>query len=181
MGNLNNMSNSNNRGIDNRGVSLLELIVVILIMSIISGGVVISTIVIHNADVSSAADKTVSILNSARSYSTSKAEGSIWFEICKKTGEGYYGIIYSGDKNDRSNAKEITSEKLGGAALTITVKKMNGNGTIQNIVVTEGQPVEFNFDKSSGALKENYTDILVSGSKDKNIVVIKETGRVLVE
>ena len=78
-------------------------------------------------------------------------------------------------------AKELATEKLGGESLTITVKKKNADDTVENLVVSGGHPVEFNYDKSSGALKENYTDILISGNKDKNIIVIKETGRVLVE
>lgn len=181
MDDMNKMSNMNKQGIGNRGLSLIELIVVIMIIAIISGGVVVSVTVIHNADASSAADKTVAILNSARSYSVSKSEGSIWFELCKISGKGYYGIIYSGSKSDLANAKELATEKLGGESLTITVKKKNADDTVENLVVSEGHPVEFNFDKSSGALKENYTDILISGNKDKNIIVIKETGRVLVE
>lgn len=175
------LGESKNKYSDNRGFSLVELIVVVLIMAIISGGVITSVVVIHNADVNSAADKTVAVLNSARSYTISKADGSIWFELCKISGEGYYGIVYQGDKIDPSHAEKLTSEKIGGETLAITVKKTNSDNTIQSITVTEDNPVEFNFVKASGSLKEDYCDILISGSKDKNIVVIKETGRFFVE
>ena len=79
----------NGKNLNNRGFSLIELIVVVLITAILSGGIVTSMIVIRDADVSAASKKLVSILTAARSYTISKSGDTIWLELSKEDGSCY--------------------------------------------------------------------------------------------
>lgn len=165
--------------LNNKGFSLVELIVVVLITAILAGGVVTSVAVIHDADVPAASKKLVSMLTAARSYTTSKSRDSIWLELSKEDGGGYYAQIYQGDKSNPDDAEVLSKEKIGGKLLTLKIKELKDDGTVAEINITDGASVKFNFIKASGALKEGYTDITVTdgGSKSENIIVIKETGR----
>lgn len=163
---------------NNRGFSLVELIVVVLITAVLAGGIAVSVSVIHDADVSAASKKLVSMLTAARSYTTSKSRDTIWLELSKESGGGYYAQIYQGNKSTPAAAEVLSKEKIGGSSLTLKIKELKADGTACEINVTDGNSVKFNFIKASGALTENYTDITVTnGSKTENIIVIKETGR----
>ncbi|MCI8308101.1 MAG: prepilin-type N-terminal cleavage/methylation domain-containing protein [Lachnospiraceae bacterium] len=164
---------------DNGGFSLVELIVVVLITAILSGGVATSVVILHDADVTAASKKLVSMLTTARSYTVSKSGGTVWFEIAKEDGGGFYAYIYHGDKSAPDDADILSKEKLGGKSLTLDVTKEKDDGTQEITRLEDGQTVQFNFIKSSGALLEKYTDITFSGGNDKseNIIVINETGR----
>lgn len=169
----------NRKYLDNRGVSLVEIVVVVLITAILSGGAIISMAAVRDADVTAASKKLVSVLAAARSYTISKSGNTVWLEITKKTDGGYYAYIYQGDKSVPEDAEILSSEKIGGKSIKLNVKETLADGSAAVTDVTDGVSVKFNFIKASGALTESYTDITVSGGSDKveNIIVIQETGR----
>lgn len=163
--------------LNNRGFSLVELIIVVLIMAILAGGAVMSVSVIHDADVPAASKKLVAALTSARSYTTSKSRDTIWLELYKESG-GYYVQICQGDKSTPASAEVLSKEKIGGSLLTLKIKELKADGTAHEVNITDSNSVKFNFIKATGALTENYTDITITnGGKTENIIVIKETGR----
>lgn len=169
----------NRNCLDNKGFSLVELIVVVLITAILSGGAVISMNAVRDADAAAASKKLVSVLTTARSYTISKSGNTVWLEITKKNNGGYYAYVYQGDKSVPEDAEVLSSEKIGGKSLTLNVKEDLADGSTKVTNVTDGTSVKFNFIKASGALTESYTDITVTGGSNKveNIIVIKETGR----
>lgn len=173
----------NKKNLNNRGFSLIELIVVVLITAIISGGIVTSMVVIRDADVSAASKKLVSMLTAARSYTIAKSGGTVWFELAREESGSYYAYVYQGDKSTPGDAEILSSEKIGGKSLTFKVRENLDDGSAKVTQVTDSTSVKFNFIKASGALAESYTDITVEGGSDKveNIIIIRETGRCIRE
>lgn len=163
---------------DNRGFSLVELIVVILIMAIMAGGAVMSAVVIHDADVSAAADELVAMLTSTRKTSIAREDGTVRLVLTMED-DKYYACMYYDDDNDSSTDEVVLDkQKLGGKSIKITVSGIVGAA---DKVVTASNPVEFHFKKANGSLNEAYTKIKIEGSKTEEITVIKETGRCIME
>ena len=77
---------------NNKGFSLLELLIVITVSLILVGGAVIGINLVHNANVNSAAERLESAFNSARSISMAKGQnaGAITFRV---VGESVYAYI----------------------------------------------------------------------------------------
>lgn len=158
---------------NNKGFSLIELIVVIMIMAIMTGGAVMSYNVVHDADVSAAADELTSMLTGTRKLAIAKEADTIQLAI-EYDDDKFYGRIY---EYDGTNWVKISEEKLGGSSLRFTIE--NSGMPIQ--MPTPRNKVEFNFKKSNGSLKEDYTKIIITGSKTREITVIKETGRCIAD
>lgn len=161
---------------NNGGFSLVELIVVVMISAILVGGAVVSAVVIHDANVSAATDELVSILKTARSESLARESDSVWLKLVKDS-DSYYAYVYYGDKSDEDDAEILSEQKLGSDALTFTIKQKSGS----KIIIDDSSPAVFDFKKSNGALKEDYTKIEVEGNKTEVITVIRETGRCLTD
>ena len=164
----------------NKGYTLVELIVVVMIVAILSGITVTSALAIRSADVDAAANQLVSMVSTARSYGTSKANGSIWFELKQETSGAYYGYVYQGDPSNPATAEVVASEKIGGKTLTFTMKE-NSGGASTSTQISATQAAEMHFIKGTGGINEYYTDIEIAGSKTVNVVMIRETGRVIIE
>ena len=164
----------------NAGFTLIELIVVILIMGILVGGATVSIVRMHDSDVDSAANKLVSILTQARSQSVTKSQNSIWFEL-ERDSDGCTAYIYQGDETNPSSAQVVDTEKICGDSVEIKVTTEDDAGNTAETSLASGNSVLFHFAKPTGKISEDYTDIKISGTKDINIIVIKETGRCLIE
>ena len=135
---------------------------------------------IGDAFLDAAANQLVSMVSTARSYGTSKANGSIWFELKQETSGAYYGYVYQGDPSNPATAEVVASEKIGGKTLTFTMKE-NSGGASTSTQISATQSAEMHFIKGTGGINEYYTDIEIAGSKTVNVVMIRETGRVIIE
>lgn len=159
----------------NSGLTLVELIVVVLIFSILLGSAIISASVLHEADADAAADKLTSVLSSARNESLARETDTIFTKLYKK-GDNYYVNIYNGDVLDEEHASVLSTENLGNMKINFIIKQKSNS----DIKVSESVPVYFTFRKNNGELDQNYSEIEVSSSKTVKITVIKETGRCLI-
>lgn len=159
-----------------RGFTLIELIVVVVIIGIVAGSAVIGLSTVSNARANGCADRLSKLLDQARVETMSKVEGAVSLKICQK-GKTYYGILMVGGVEQ----KEV---ELGTQALTLTV--MDSDTTVMTIA--EDAPFVIRFKKGAGSLlfdegAENkpFTKIVITGTNTRTIRVYKETGRNIVE
>ena len=162
-----------NRIHDNRGISLVELIIVITIMVVMTGLISISVSLIFSRDASYVAGKIDDELSEARMYSMSKA-GTCTFTLHIEDPLGSYVEISDGASYD----KTVKLDKN----VKITVSGTDGN------TWGDGDDVEILFDKAKGSLMSIggidasgvYTITITSEKfygKTKTVTLIATTGR----
>lgn len=202
-----------NSQLNNKGFSLVELIVTILIIAILSTSTVMTISVVYNSDVDRAAktlttvindgrQKNISIADSEHSASTTKTEvfSSIYLDA-----NGYYcADVYSQDitttVDEDSNVLvdygpkvSYSTKQLGKYKMSIEFGEYNSaTGAVDKFAPNfeGGDVVVFCYDKARGAIKESYvektdgtrtdyniTDAFVVGSKEINLIFVRETGR----
>lgn len=158
------MEQKSRKKFNNAGMSLVELIVVVLIIGILSAGAVIGFSFIRSMDSNSAAEEISSLLERTRLNTLSAEEGAnVRLEI-KKDGKKYYGTIAKG-------TTEIEKMEIGSDGLTIKVTKSSGTETVGTT------PVVFTYKKSNGAFQSDYTKIEITGSKTAAVTLVTATGR----
>ncbi len=149
------------------GMSLVELIVVILIIGILAVGSAVGISFASQMNSTSAAEKLSSLLERTRMYTIS-ADEPVKLVISKEDGH-YYGIIMKG-------STEVDKVSLGSDALTVTIKEEGE----EDITVATGESYEFSYKKSNGAFSDvcTYSSVVISGgSKTRTVQLVHETGR----
>ena len=162
-----------NRIPDNRGLSLVELIIVITIMVVMTGLISISVSLIFSRDASYVAGRIDDELSEARMYSMSKA-GTYTYILHIEDPLGSYVEL----KDDSSYDKIVKLDKN----VKITVSGPGGYSK------GDGDDVKIVFDKAKGSVKSVdgssasgiYTITVVSekfNGKTKTVTLIATTGR----
>lgn len=103
---------------DNSGMSLIELIIVIAIITVLAGAAGVSYNIIKNADITKSEKNINSCYSKLRVYTMSQA-GSWKLQIYKEQGK-YYGSIYQ-DNEKKGGKTEL------GKYIDIYFKDQNGN------------------------------------------------------
>lgn len=170
------MNNKNDIKTNNKGISLIEIIIVIAIMVILGGVFFLSTAVATNKQVNSCANKVASSLESARSLAIGKkgAYIAIWQDVgdyvkCQiyVDGEAPGGTAY-GD--------EIA---IGHPGLTVTVYTSTGSYTLAG----HATKTFVSFSRSNGSVNDSiYVKSIEvkNGSRSITVEIDKFTGRVSV-
>lgn len=164
----------------NKGFTLIELIVVILILAILGAGSVVGFRTVYEADLDSSAQKLLTMLSKTRQEAVMKENGTVRL-LLKQTTEGEFiaSVLY----HNGTSEEELYARKIGSASIKIKVKDISGAITEISKTPSEDpvaivlEELPFSFKKSTGGLIQNYTDIILEGSSTKNIIMIKETGR----
>ena len=174
---------------DNRGLSLVELIVVVAILSIFVGGTVLGLGLISNKSVDKCADKLRLTMQNNRVTTMGRLDSRLEIYL---DGDTIY--IQEFVKKDASGYVAGTPVELGDAGLTMKFTLSDSSGT----VLTLGDPgcparIILQYDRSSGAFKDlsamgsayagKYcTKIEISkGSKLRTISISYLTGKISVE
>jgi Tfp pilus assembly protein FimT len=156
----------------------VELIVVILIMAILTGTAIISASVIHEGNVSAAAESLVSILANARKTAIAKEADTVVLSLELDADGKYYTRLYYDDDNDgdvTTPSVLLDERKICSDSIAIIIE--NDDEGLTETPMTTGSKVEFHFLKSNGSLTDGYKGIRLDGSTSKEIVIIRETGR----
>ena len=190
---------------NNKGFSLIELIVAVVIVAILSGGALAAFNSVRNARSESAGKLLASVLKQARQKAMALDNNtaadnttSIYVEIYQQSGNYKADLHWNNGTSD----KVIVSETLGNDSLSIVFKQYNStSGTYVDTSdrrvgdVTLGtKKIKMYFKKSTGGISKidtgtgetlansPWNEILVKGSgDDRSIIIVKETGRCFYE
>ncbi len=183
---------------NNRGFSLVELIVIILIIGVLSGGSIAAVSSLYYADAERAAKKIVNLMSTARSLAMS-SDGNSSEYIMMKLGQdadgNYIGTICYCDSfgNEITTKKPVSSEKISSYRVDISVGKKNAASKAD---VDATHSLQYTFKKASGGIDKSilldtadptgtevltgesiYVDIIVSGASTYQLIVVPVTGR----
>ena len=159
------------RKLNQSGMTLVELIVVILILGILSAGAAVGVNYASQMNSTSAGEKLLSLLERTRVYTISAENADDPDDKVKlvltKDGDTYYGKLMHG-------STEVDKVALGNGSLSITVTK-----GASNTVVNTGSSVEIAYKKANGAFTDSctYDSVVIVGSKTRTIQLVHETGR----
>ena len=163
------------RKLNNAGMSLVEIIVVVLIMGVLSAGAVVGLSFIRSMDASSAAESLVAALNRAKLQTQATNTGeTIKLQIVAES-DGYYGkiLLVNG-----ASTTELDKVEIGDNALTISFAE---NDTDTPTTIDSSHPCVIEYAKSNGAYDSDYTKLVVNGSKTMVVRMVKATGRCYIE
>lgn len=159
---------------NNKGFSLVELIIVIALISILTGVSFVGLGYLYNTNVKSTVQKLDSSLQKVQSYTTAKSSGGRDIGlVIKKNGDGFY-VEYKGIAGQQD-------EKIGGTNLTFNYY-VGGSA----VAIDSTHPLEINFDRSTGGLlplTNNGSDycekieVSLNGANKCTITISKVTGR----
>lgn len=195
------MEKSSLKKLNNKGFSLVELIVVILIMGIVAGGITVSVSVIYNANIKNASERFVQMCEKARAETIGSQDDSVRLSVYKKEGNYYADVIR---KNGNGRDEVTASEKLGNSQFNIYYisrteeqESLGNESGAEKIYITSAEDdgsdskLVIYFNRSSGGMlpqsgngtgHEKYvTDVCMEGSEFTDIILIHETGRVLMD
>ena len=153
--------NSNRKNkLNNAGMSLIELLVVISIMSIMTGTMAISANLVFSKDAEKCATRLNDAINTARMNAMSKP-GSGVLEIKKQGGE--YVAVYD------DGSSECLSENN-------KISKISCSFNGSNVVIDGSDSVSITFDKSKGIVADfNGEDLLNSGVSGLAVFTVEQT------
>ena len=159
---------------DNRGFSLVEIMVVIAIMAIIVGVVALSYNTVSNANVSAAAKTLNSEFSTARSICMAKGAeaGTLTLKV-------FDGKLYSyiGSPADGASATQSQMKKISNGAMTVKVSNVANAYTGTDPAVMS----QYSFE-SSGALTGGSADtciayLFMNKHRGSKVVFYPETGK----
>lgn len=168
--------------INHKGITLVEILVVVAIISIIIGGIGISISLMYSRDAERAAKIIDTSLESARMGSMSQ-KGT--FSTVLDIENNILNII----QNKTGGGKEIIESKSLPGNITITLKEADGV-----IDLSAAKKIEISFNKSVGKVREFRVDEVTpvdtnmititcrnNSGKKASIIIIKLTGKHYIE
>lgn len=164
---------------NNYGYSLVEIIIVIAIMMVLTGGLFFSVVMVFGANAKTCANDLRGAITQNKINAMGKSEAKL--------------VIYRDNNNQCVYAQQCImnggtwenkdAEKISNARVYVVFTAEDGTTT----ELTPGTSVEICFDRSSGSFKANdagiiYSEILVEGgNRSFTVVLTKLTGKVSVE
>ena len=167
---------------NNKGFSLVELIVMVLILAIVAATAVMSLSAMLRASTTRAAKELSSVLDKARIMSMTQVDGSLALHLYVDDSGQYCADIrpYSADSGVSGDEADPVVLSKGSVSMTAWPE-----GAAAGQAVDE-TGVDIVFSKSSGACAENragyrYEKIVISGAKTATVYLVKNTGRNYIE
>lgn len=161
---------------DNKGFSMVELIITIAIMAILTGSFVGAAGYLKYANAKAGAKKINTELSELRIDSMSKMNTPYMY-LYNIDGTTYMKVV-TGDRADKAKENGLLDKnttKIGNSQVTVSC-----DGT----KITDGQTVTITMDKSTGAFLSSPQKIEVASVDGKNsyvIKLVKSTGRHYIE
>lgn len=163
---------------NNKGFSLVELIVVIAIMGVLTGIITISTRTILGSRVKECAANIESQLKMARE--TTMGKSRVTLKIYRNESGEYYSELTTYDA-DQTTVLSTDKKRVGRKSITLKYSTDSVSYTTMN----NSDSFIVEYDRSSGAMKNQSSCVreivISSGSKEKKIKMYPETGKVEVK
>ncbi len=195
------MSIGNHEKLNNKGMSLVELIVVILIMGVLSAGAVVSLTILFNARATQAIDTLSTMLVAARTEAMESGNRTV--SVTVKTDDDGNMVAVLNVMNGNTVTRS-ESELLGNTGINITVFKTyfgeteprkdaaGNNDPAHAVTISDDTDVTITFNYNSGGLEISgndatgdfyYTDFYITGvgDRDGTVVILPATGRTYTE
>lgn len=178
---------------DNKGFSLIELVVVVALMALLVGVLGYSFSLVTGQEARQCANNLSTALDRAKNYALTKSGSSdAYMELTRDTDGSFLVTYYVPAKAWTNNAQSgtadyvaIDSQTIGKKAVEITCNLT----TIGSVTLTSGTSIRFYYDRISGALKkvvwvtggsqqeDHCQQITVSRGKTYLLTLIEATGR----
>lgn len=166
------MTKKNRKKQNNAGMSLVEIVVVVLIIGILSSAAVLGFSFINSMDAESAAEGIMSTLERTKLDTlASNNSDTIQMKLCKE-GNHYYGIVLNG-------TEELDKVEIGKNGVSITVNWTDG-GTLKSNKIEEGSDADWQYikyKKSNGSFDCDVKSIVVEGTDTVTVRLVNATGR----
>lgn len=171
---------------DEKGFSLIELIVVVALMALLMTGVFIGLGAMTGMHAKECANNLDTALDQAKNYALTKSGGlDAYMELSKET-DGYYVTFYVPDKpvvkpGETASYLQIERKKIGRASVDISCEFKSAG----RIMLNEGSAVRFYYDRVSGAFKETQSggisdfceEIIIDKHRKYKITLVPATGK----
>lgn len=165
--------------LNNAGISIVEIVIVVAIMGIIGGAVLLSTTVATDKQVSSCAEKLVSSLEQTRSLVMGKQSGYV--KIWQDPGDYVYIQMYI---NGQAFSDEVAIGKQG-VVVNYTYISDPDTGATATATLTAGSAIEIHFmrngsvSKSAGLQVKEFS--ITNGRREVLVKIDQFTGRIETE
>ncbi len=167
---------------NNKGFSLLEMIIVIAILAVVSSVSFVGLGYLYSTNIKSSIKKINSSLLKTQNYTMAKSNGGrdVYMRLSQGSDGDYY-IQYL-RVSGSTEVKIQDDEKIGKKNLTLTCYKDDGSAE----TVSVGSPVDVYFDRSTGGLLPTQPggnvywskiEITVNGSNRCTVTISKVTGK----
>ncbi len=177
---------------DNKGFSLVELVVVVALMAIVGGFMAYSFSLVTGQEARQCANNLSTALNKAKNYALTKSGNSdAYMELSRET-NGSYVVQYFVPKSPvdvSAGYVQLDQETVGKRAVEITCFLQGGS----SFQITESSHLRICYDRISGAFKEavwvnsatetkDYCEkISIKRGKTYQVTLISATGKHSVE
>ena len=168
---------------DNKGFSLVELIVVIAIMSILTGVSVLSIRSATGTYVKQCTANIESQINNTRHMTMAK--NKVKLKIYVDSNGVYYADmeVYASDSS--TTPESTTTTKVGKSSVDVYFTTDTSMADTSFKKVDSTNPIIIEFDRSSGALKDTTNCVkqikISKGAHTKRITIYPETGKISVK
>lgn len=175
---------------NDKGFSLVELIVTVLVLAILTTAAVVSFTYYKSADTDSCVKKLEVALEKTRLETMSRTAGSVSMKLYFDMDKSEYcaDIIYLKTDGGLTTEEIIDSYELGDEMLTVRVAKYASDGITETGLrsISETGEARIRFEKQSGIYQPDsdglyFSRITVQGTKTESIILVKDTGRSYVE
>lgn len=179
------------RSKDNRGFSLIELIVAVLIMAIVAGSAIMAVSVVNNAKTEKAALLVSNVLRQARQKAISikndgTADSQVYLHFYIDDGNVHADL----HKIDGTSDTKLVEEKIGNDSVSLTLRKAdvtNPSSISDPCTLDDANDFKIYFKKSTGGIskitygsteKNDMNEIYITGvGDDRKIILVGATGR----
>lgn len=171
---------------NNKGYSLVELIIVVAIIAVIGLGATWSIILVLSANAKTCANDIVSAISECKIMTMTKGQGEVRLIIYRDGESGtIYSVLQTKDKSSSDWLPRVEDgrQKIGASRCTVT--RIESDGVTETPIPTSaGNAWEIYFDRSSGKLETTSTVDkihVLGGRKSYRIGIERLTGKVTKE